>query len=133
MSSSAPAALPTAELHLHIERTLEPELAVELARPNRVRLRHPDLASLRRAYSSRDLASFPDLCYELTEVLQQPQDFTDPAEAYLVRAAAQGVRHAEVFVDPQAHTGRGVPLEVVLDGLAEAFRTAEQRHGLSAG
>jgi adenosine deaminase len=125
-------ALPTAELHLHIEGTLEPELAFELARRNSVPLRHPDLESLRRAYSFRDLQSFLDLYYELTTVLQRPQDFTDLAEAYLARAAAQGVRHAEVFVDPQAHLSRGVPLEVVLDGLAEAFRTAEQRHGLSA-
>jgi adenosine deaminase len=134
MSSSAPSlpALPTAELHLHIEGTLEPELAFQLARRNGVRLRHPDLESLRRAYSFSDLQSFLDLYYELTGVLQQPQDFTDLAEAYLTRAAAQGVRHAEVFVDPQAHTGRGVPLEVVMDGLAEAFRTAEQRHGVSA-
>jgi adenosine deaminase len=125
-------ALPTAELHLHIEGTLEPELAVALARRNRVPLRHPDLESLRRAYSFRDLQSFLDLYYELTDVLRQPQDFTDLAEAYLVRAAAQGVRHAEVFVDPQAHTSRGVALEAVLDGLAEAFRTSEQRHGISA-
>jgi adenosine deaminase len=125
-------ALPTAELHLHIEGTLEPELAFELARRNAVRLRHPDLAALRRAYSFQDLQSFLDLYYELTAVLQQPQDFTDLAEAYLARAAAEGVRHAEVFVDPQAHLSRGVPLEVVLDGLAEAFGTAEQRHGLSA-
>src|SRR3954449_7410993 len=132
--SSAPdlPALPTAELHLHIEGTLEPELAFELARRNGVPLRHPDLVALRRAYSFRDLRSFLDLYYELTAVLHQPQDFTDLAEAYLARAAAQGVRHAEVFVDPQAHTSRGVPLEVVLDGLAEAFRTAEQRHGLDA-
>jgi adenosine deaminase len=125
-------ALPTAELHLHIEGTLEPELALELASRNHVALRHPDLASLRRAYSFRDLQSFLDLYYELTAVLQRPQDFTDLAEAYLTRAAAQGVRHAEVFVDPQAHLSRGVPLEVVLDGLAEAFRSAQQRHGVSA-
>jgi adenosine deaminase len=125
-------ALPTAELHLHIEGTLEPELAFGLARRNGVQLRHPDLESLRRAYSFSDLPSFLDLYYELTEVLQQPQDFTDLAEAYFTRAAAQGVRHAEIFVDPQAHTTRGVPLEVVMDGLAEAFRTAEERHGLSA-
>jgi adenosine deaminase len=131
-SRPEPPALPTAELHLHIEGTLEPELAFDLARRNRVQLRHPDLESLRRAYSFRDLQSFLDLYYELTEVLQQPQDFTDLADAYLARAAAQGVRHAEVFVDPQAHTGRGVPLEVVMDGLAEAFRTAEERHGVSA-
>jgi adenosine deaminase len=125
-------ALPTAELHLHIEGTLEPELAVALTRRNGVALRHPDLESLRRAYSFRDLQSFLDLYYELTDVLREPQDFTDLAEAYLARASAQGVRHAEVFVDPQAHTSRGVALEVVLDGLAEAFGTAEQRYGISA-
>ncbi|MBB3676457.1 adenosine deaminase [Modestobacter versicolor] len=130
--SSDPPALPTAELHVHVEGTLEPELALDLARRNGVRLRHPDLASLRRAYSFADLPSFLDLYYELTAVLREPQDFTDLAEAYLARAAAQAVRHAEVFVDPQAHTSRGVPLEVVLDGLAEAFGTAEERHGLSA-
>src|SRR3954453_14365349 len=125
-------ALPTAELHVHIEGTLEPELAFDLARRNRVELRHPDLAALRRGDSFTDLPSFLDLYYELPSVLRQPEDFTHLAEAYLSRAAAQGVQHAEVFVDPQAHTSRGVPLEVVMDGLAEAFGTAEQRHGLSA-
>ena len=124
--------LPTAELHLHLEGTLEPELALALAVRNGIGLRYADLDALRRAYAFGNLQSFLDLYYELTEVLQQPQDFTDLAEAYLTRAAAHGVRHAEVFVDPQAHTSRGVPLEVVLDGLAEALRTAEQRQGLSA-
>src|SRR4051812_21058066 len=125
-------ALPTAELHVHIEGTLEPELAFELARRNGVQLRHPDLAALRRAYSFHDLQSFLDLYYELTDVLRQPRDFTDLAEAYLTRAAAQGVRHAEVFVDPQAHESRGVPLEVVLEGVGVAFAEAEERHGISA-
>ncbi|WP_222265956.1 adenosine deaminase [Modestobacter marinus] len=125
-------ALPTAELHVHIEGTLEPELAFRLAERNGVRLRHAGLEELRRAYSFNDLPSFLDLYYELTAVLLQPRDFTDLADAYLGTAAAQGVRHAEVFVDPQAHLSRGVPLEVVMDGLAEAFRTAEERHGLSA-
>src|SRR4051794_30103945 len=131
MAADVPA-LPTAELHVHIEGTLEPELAFRLAERNRVRLRYAGLEELRRAYSFRDLQSFLDLYYELTAVLLQPRDFTDLAEAYLARAAAQSVRHAEVFVDPQAHLGRGVPLEVVMDGLGEAFRTAERRHGLSA-
>jgi adenosine deaminase len=99
--------LPTAELHLHIEGTLEPELALTLAARNRVRLRFAGLDELRRAYAFRDLRSFLDLYYELMAVLQQPQDFADLAEAYLARAAAQGVRHAEVFVDPQAHIARG--------------------------
>ena len=127
-----PEPLPSAELHLHIEGTLEPELAFALAARNRVALRHADLDELRRAYAFRDLQSFLDLYYELTAVLQRPEDFTDLAEAYLARAAAQGVVHAEVFVDPQAHLARGVPLEVVMDGLGTAFASAEQRHGISA-
>jgi adenosine deaminase len=128
----APEPLPTAELHLHIEGTLEPELAFALAARNGVRLRYADLDELRRAYAFRDLQSFLDLYYELMAVLQRPRDFTDLAEAYLARAAAQGVRHAEVFVDPQAHLARGVPLEVVMEGLGEAFAGASERHGISA-
>jgi adenosine deaminase len=132
MSSATVPVLPTAELHVHIEGTLEPELAFSLAARNGTRLRHADLGGLRRAYAFRDLQSFLDLYYELTAVLQRPEDFADLADAYFARAAAQGVRHAEVFVDPQAHTSRGVPLEVVMDGLAEAFSRAPERHGLSA-
>ena len=103
MTSPSVPILPTAELHLHIEGTLEPELAFALAARNGVRLRASDVDELRRAYAFRDLQSFLDLYYELTDVLRRPRDFTDLAEAYLTRAAAQGVRHAEVFVDPQAH------------------------------
>jgi adenosine deaminase len=124
--------LPTAELHLHLEGTLEPELAFSLAARNGTRLRYADLDALRRAYAFRDLQSFLDLYYELTAVLQKPEDFAELADAYFARAAAQGVRHAEVFVDPQAHLARGVPLEVVMEGLGEAFRGAEAKHGLSA-
>ncbi|MGY1604544.1 adenosine deaminase [Geodermatophilus sp. SYSU D00815] len=124
--------LPTAELHVHLEGTLEPGLALELAARNRTPLRFPDLDELRRAYAFSDLQSFLDLYYELAGVLRTARDFTDLAEAYLARAAGQGVRHAEVFVDPQVHLARGVPLEVVLDGVGEAFAAAEQRHGLTA-
>jgi adenosine deaminase len=124
--------LPTAELHLHLEGTLEPELALALAARNGTRLRYADLDALRRAYAFRDLQAFLDLYYELTAVLQKPEDFAELADAYFARAAAQGVRHAEVFVDPQAHLVRGVPLEVVMEGLGEAFRGAEATHGLSA-
>jgi adenosine deaminase len=124
--------LPSAELHVHIEGTLEPDLAFALAARNGVRLRQADLAELRRAYAFSDLQSFLDLYYELTAVLRRPEDFADLADAYFARAAAQGVRHAEVFVDPQAHTSRGVPLEVVLEGLGEAFARAPERHGMSA-
>ena len=120
--------LPTAELHVHLEGTLEPELALALAARNRTRLRYADLDELRRAYAFTDLQSFLDLYYELTAVLQTPQDFADLADAYFARAAAQGVRHAEVFVDPQAHTGRGVPLEVVMDGPA-ARRSGRRSSG----
>ena len=127
------APLPTAELHVHVEGTLEPELALRLAARNRVPLRFAGLDELSRAYAFGDLQSFLDLYYELMAVVREPRDFTDLAEAYLARAAAQGVRHAEVFVDPQAHLARGVPLEVVLDGLGEAFRDAEHRHGLTVG
>jgi adenosine deaminase len=126
------AVLPTAELHVHVEGTLEPELAFGLAARNGTRLRFSGLDELRRAYAFSDLQSFLDLYYELTAVLRQPEDFADLADAYFARAATQGVRHAEVFVDPQAHISRGVPLEVVMEGLGEAFRTAEQRHGLTA-
>ena len=124
--------LPTAELHVHIEGTLEPELAFALAARNGTPLRHADLDELRRAYAFGGLQSFLDLYYELSAVLQRPEDFADLADAYLSRAAAQGVRYAEVFVDPQAHTGRGVPLEVVLEGLGKAFAQAPARHGVSA-
>ena len=124
--------LPTAELHVHLEGTLEPELALTLAARNRTALRYTDLDQLRRAYAFSDLQSFLDLYYELSAVLRTPEDFADLAHAYFERAAAQGVRHAEVFIDPQAHTSRGVPLEVVMAGLRPAFRAAEQRHGLTA-
>ena len=117
---------------MHVEGTLEPELAFALARRNGVRLRHADLDELRRAYAFADLQSFLDLYYELMAVLRTPQDFTDLADAYLATAAAQGVRHAEVFVDPQAHEARGVPLEVVLDGLADALVAAPDRYGVTA-
>jgi adenosine deaminase len=138
MTSSAPERdpdpppLPTAELHVHVEGTLEPELALALAARNGVALRFAGLDELRRAYAFSDLQSFLDLYYELMSVLRTPQDFTDLAEAYLARAASQGVRYAEVFVDPQAHLARGVPLGVVMAGLGEAFRGAEQRHGVTA-
>src|SRR3954452_22012214 len=124
--------LPSAELHVHIEGTLQPELAFSLAARNRVRLRYADLGELRRAYAFHDLQSFLDLFYELNAVLRRPEDFADLADAYFTRAAAQGVRHAEVFVDPQAHTGRGVPLEGVMEGIGAAFATAEERHGVTA-
>ena len=125
--------LPKAELHLHIEGTLEPELAFALAERNGIDLPYATPEELRSAYAFSDLQSFLDLYYQLTDVLRTEQDFTDLAEAYLVRAAAQGVRHAEIFFDPQAHTGRGVDLGTVVLGLSRALETSRERHGLSTG
>ncbi|MER6910935.1 adenosine deaminase [Streptomyces sp. NPDC000594] len=123
--------LPKAELHVHIEGTLEPELAFALARRNGVELPFQDTDALRRAYDFADLQSFLDLYYRLMAVLRTEDDFAELTDAYLARAAAQGVRHAEIFFDPQAHTSRGVPLATVIGGLARALDTAEERHGVS--
>ena len=123
--------LPKAELHLHIEGTLEPELAFALAERNGIDLPYATPEELRSAYAFSDLQSFLDLYYQLTDVLRTEQDFTDLAEAYLVRAAAQGVRHAEIFFDPQAHTGRGVDLGTVVLGLSRALETSRERHSMS--
>lgn len=123
--------LPKAELHLHIEGTLEPELAFALAGRNGVPLPYATPEELRAAYAFTDLQSFLDLYYALTAVLRTEQDFTDLADAYLARAAGQGVRHAEVFFDPQAHTSRGVDLGTVVRGLDAALAAAPERYGIS--
>ncbi|MBF6333104.1 adenosine deaminase [Nocardia transvalensis] len=123
--------VPKAELHLHIEGTLEPELAFALAERDGTELPFASVEELRAAYRFEDLQSFLDLYYRLTDVLQTEQDFTDLAEAYLSRASAEGVRHAEIFFDPQAHTARGVPFATVIDGLWKALYDSEQRYGIS--
>ncbi|KAA6222032.1 adenosine deaminase [Streptomyces albofaciens JCM 4342] len=122
---------PKAELHLHIEGTLEPELAFALAERNGVTLPYATEDELRRAYSFSDLQSFLNLYYALMDVLRTEDDFADLTHAYLARARAQGVRHAEIFFDPQAHTSRGVPLGTVVEGLARALDTAEERYGIT--
>ncbi|MEU6930573.1 adenosine deaminase [Streptomyces sp. NPDC046385] len=123
--------VPKAELHLHIEGTLEPELAFALAARNGVTLPYADTEALREAYRFSDLQSFLDLYYGLMGVLRTADDFTELADAYLARAAEQGVRHAEIFFDPQAHTARGLPFGVVVDGLGVALDRAEERYGIS--
>ncbi len=125
-------ALPKAELHLHIEGTLEPELAFALAKRNGAELRFPTVAALAEAYNFADLQSFLNLYYECMAVLLHPADFTDLANAYLERAALDGVRHVEMFFDPQAHTSRGVALDDVVAGLRSAVLQAPARHGISA-
>ncbi|MEL3950812.1 MULTISPECIES: adenosine deaminase [Streptomyces] len=123
--------LPKAELHLHIEGTLEPELAFALAARNGVELPYADTEELRKAYLFDDLQSFLDLYYGLMAVLRTEADFEELADAYLARAAAQGVRHAEIFFDPQAHTARGIPFATVVEGLGRALDRSEERHGVS--
>ncbi|MDQ0990846.1 adenosine deaminase [Streptomyces sp. V3I7] len=113
--------LPKAELHLHIEGTLEPELAFRLAERNGVTLPYETTDELRKAYQFEDLQSFLNLYYELMAVLRTEQDFEDLANAYLARAAEQGVRHAEIFFDPQAHLARGVSMGTVVEGLWRAL------------
>ncbi|MEU0567372.1 adenosine deaminase [Nonomuraea sp. NPDC005983] len=113
---------PKAELHLHIEGTLEPELVVELARRNRIELPTFDVEAIRARYDFTNLQSFLDIYYENMAVLRTEQDFYDLATAYLKRA---GVQHAEIFFDPQAHLVRGVPLGVVFGGLTAALRDSD--------
>ena len=125
-------AVPKAELHLHIEGTLEPELMFELARRNKVKLRFRSVEELRRAYHFRDLQSFLDIYYEGARVLLRERDFYDLAWAYFEHAARQNVRRAEIFFDPQTHTDRGVPFKTVLEGLHRAVEKARKELGLSA-
>lgn len=121
-----PFALPKAELHLHIEGTLEPELMLELARGNGVQLPYPDVESVRRAYRFTDLQSFLDIYYQACAVLIHERDFCELTRAYLERARAQGVRHAEIFFDPQTHTQRGVTFDTVVRGIARAMAEARE-------
>ena len=125
-------ALPKAELHIHIEGTLEPEMMFDLAARNGVALRYGSVEEVRAAYAFTDLQSFLDIYYEGMAVLRTERDFRDLARAYLERARADGVRHAELFFDPQAHTARGVPFETVVNGLRCAIDDARDELGMSA-
>ena len=125
-------ALPKAELHLHIEGTLEPELMFALAQRNGVALPWASVAETRAAYDFSDLQSFLDLYYAGAAALLHEQDFFDLAMAYFARAAEDGVVHAELFFDPQTHTARGVPFATVLDGLERACVEARERFGISS-
>ncbi|MER7795220.1 adenosine deaminase [Streptomyces sp. NPDC097640] len=126
-----PPPIPKAELHLHIEGTLEPGLAFALAERNGVELPYATQDELRAAYSFTDLQDFLDLYYALMAVLRTEDDFADLANAYLARARAQGVRHAEIFFDPQAHTARGVAIGTVIGGLSRALDAAEETYGIT--
>lgn len=123
--------LPKAELHVHIEGTLEPEMMFALAGRNGVTLGHDSVDALRAAYSFGNLQDFLDLYYQGMSVLVAERDFYDLTLAYLARAHADGVRHAEIMFDPQGHTGRGVAFEAVLDGIEAACGEAATRWGLT--
>ena len=125
--------LPKAELHLHIEGTLEPELMFELARRNGVRLPYASVEEIRRAYVFSGLQSFLDIYYAGCRVLLTEQDYYDLTWAYLRRAAVQGVRHAEIFFDPQTHTDRGVAFETIISGIHRALEDGHDRLGISSG
>jgi adenine deaminase len=125
-------AMPKAELHMHIEGSLEPELIFALAARNGVALPYPNVEALRAAYAFTDLQSFLDIYYAGASVLLTEEDFFDLGLAYLRRAAADNVVHAELFFDPQTHTERGVPIATVINGLTRACETAQRELGVSA-
>jgi len=124
--------LPKAELHVHIEGTLEPELAFQLANKHGVVLPHATVEELRRAYRFSNLQSFLDIYYDGAAVLRDADDFHALTQGYLRRAHAQGVVHAEIFFDPQTHTARGIALSTVLDGLYRACSEAERDLGVTS-
>jgi adenosine deaminase len=123
--------LPKAELHVHIEGTLEPELAFRLAKKHGVELPYGTVEELRSAYRFTDLQSFLHIYYAGADVLRDAEDFHALARAYLHKAREQGVVHAEIFFDPQTHTARGIALGTVLDGLCRALGEAEREFGIT--
>jgi len=124
--------MPKAELHIHIEGSLEPELIFKLAQRNGVVLPYASVDALRAAYAFSNLQSFLDIYYAGASVLLTEQDFFDMAWAYFERAATDNVVHAELFFDPQTHTDRGVPMQAVVQGLARACRQAQAELDISA-
>jgi len=124
--------LPKVELHLHIEGTLEPEMMFSLAGKHGITLPYDSVDAVRAAYNFRDLQSFLDLYYAGCDVLRDRQDFYALAMAYFSRAHADRVVHAELFFDPQTHTARGIPMEVVIGGLRDAMADAQARYAISS-
>ena len=124
--------LPKAELHLHIEGSLEPELMLKLAKKHALKLKYASVEEVRKAYEFTDLQSFLDIYYEGASVLRDAGDFHALTAAYLKKAHADGVVHAEIFCDPQTHTARGVPMQAVLEGIAGALEEGEATLGVSS-
>ncbi len=125
------AGIPKAELHLHLEGTLEPEMVFALARKHGAKLKFADAEALRQAYQFQDLQSFLDLYYEGAGVLRDEEDFRSLTAAYLDKARRDGVWHVEPFFDPQTHTARGVPVQTVVNGIVGALRESEKKHGIT--
>ena len=125
-------AMPKAELHMHIEGSLEPELIFAMAQRNGVSLAYPSVESLRNAYQFNNLQSFLDIYHAGTMVLKTEQDFYDMTHAYLQRAAADNVVHTEIFFDTQTHTGHGLSADVVINGLHRACANAKTQFGMTA-
>src|SRR3954451_14990799 len=126
------AGLPKAELHMHIEGSLEPELMFSLARRNGVDIPFNSVEEVRAAYSFSNLQDFLDIYYKGADVLRTEEDFRDLAAAYFDRAAADAVTHAEIFFDPQTHTDRGIPFCTVMAGLLAGIEEARTRHGITS-
>ncbi|MBD3747582.1 MAG: adenosine deaminase [Sphingopyxis terrae] len=126
------AALPKAELHLHIEGSLEPELMFELAQRNGIAIPFATVDDVRAAYAFSNLQDFLDIYYQGMGVLQTEQDFYDLTAAYLARTHADGVRHSEIFFDPQGHTARGIPFATVIGGITRALDDAQARYDMSS-
>ena len=124
--------LPKAELHLHIEGSLEPELMFALAERNQIAIPFASVEAVRAAYDFSNLQDFLDIYYAGANVLQTEQDFRDLAVAYFDRAAADGVVHAEIMFDPQTHTDRGIAFGTVIEGLLAGMADAEARHGMTS-
>jgi adenosine deaminase len=124
--------LPKAELHLHIEGSLEPQLMFKLAERHSLNLKYASVEALRKAYQFDNLQSFLDIYYEGASVLRDAEDFHALTAAYVKRAHADGVVHAEIFCDPQTHTARGVPMRAVLEGIAGALEEAAATLGMSS-
>ncbi|MCH9654329.1 MAG: adenosine deaminase [Planctomycetes bacterium] len=126
------ARLPKAELHLHIEGTLEPELALRLAEKNQIDFPYQTVEQMQAAFDFTDLQSFLDLYYASIGVVRTEEDFHDLTLAYLKKAASQNVRHTEIFFDPQSHTDRGIPFETVLKGITSALKQGQTELGISS-
>lgn len=125
--------LPKAELHLHLEGSLEPEMLFSLADRNRIQLPWADVEQLRQAYAFHNLQEFLDLYYQGANVLRTERDFYDLTWAYLLKCHEQGIVHTEPFFDPQTHTDRGIPFEAVINGISAALKQGQQQLGISSG